>query len=183
MKIRIETPNDLVRVIALNDALGFEKKPDYWQYSQGSMDKGERIPLVISIDGESAIGFDDSESGQVFGAVDVGYCFLNRKPKYSPYARFGLYETQDLNVLPDYRQQGLATALIQKCEDIARGEGCAEIGISVGLTADYGAAQRLYCKLGYLPDGQGITYDRQTLKHGAVVTLDDDLCLMMVKLL
>jgi hypothetical protein len=29
------------------------------------------------------------------------------------------------------------------------------MGIGFGLTADYGAAQRLYPKLGYIPDGRG----------------------------
>jgi GNAT superfamily N-acetyltransferase len=114
---------------------------------------------------------------------EVGYGFLNRHPKYALYSRFGIYEIQDIQVQPEHRQKGYATALIQKCEDIAKSEGQEEIGISVGLTADYGPAQRLYCKLGYLPDGQGITYDRATLKHGDNVTLDDDLCLMMVKTL
>jgi GNAT superfamily N-acetyltransferase len=114
---------------------------------------------------------------------EVGYGFLNRKPKYRLYERLGIYEIQDLNVLPEHRGKGYATALIEHCEARARGEGCSDIGISVGLTRDYGPAQRLYCKLGYRPDGNGITYDRALLSHGDRVTLDDDLCLMMIKTL
>lgn len=117
------------------------------------------------------------------GGNECGYCFLNRLPKYALYRRFGLSEIQDVHVFPEHRQKGYATALIQKCENIARDEGQQEIGISVALSAEFGPAQRLYCKLGYLPDGQGITYDRQTLKHGERVILDDDLCLMMSKAL
>ena len=117
----------------------------------------------------------------IIGQDEVGYCFLNRFPKYALYKRFGIYEVQDLHVHADYRQKGHATALINECERIAKDEGCSDIGISVGLTADFGPAQRLYCKLGYLPDGQGICYDRAPLAHGDKVTLDDDLCLMFVK--
>jgi ribosomal protein S18 acetylase RimI-like enzyme len=114
---------------------------------------------------------------------ECGYCYLNQKPKYAPYKRLDIWEIQDLHVYSEYRQKGYATMLIKECENIARTEGCSEVGISVGLTADYGAAQRLYCKLGYLPDGQGITYDRKSLIHGDMIRLDDDLCLMMIKAL
>jgi len=58
---------------------------------------------------------------------------------------------------------------------------CVDIGISVGLTIDFGPAQRLYCKLGYMPDGNGVTLDREFVDDGQPVTVNDDLCLMMVK--
>lgn len=115
--------------------------------------------------------------------TEKGYCYLNKKPKYGLYKRFGIWEIQDLHIYPEYREQGLATALIRECEMRAKGAGHTQIGISVGLTPDFGAAQRLYCKLGYLPDGQGITYDRKSLIKGEQITLDDDLCLMMLKTL
>jgi hypothetical protein len=51
----------------------------------------------------------------------------------------------------------------------------------VGLSADYGAAQRLYHKLGYEPDGNGVTYDRAPVTPGQKYPLDDDLALMLVK--
>jgi GNAT superfamily N-acetyltransferase len=164
MNICVEEVDNLERIMALNEALGFSEADKYWKHAQKNIDKGALIPIIVSCEG-----------------VDAGYGYLNLKPKYKPYERFNIYETQDLNVLPEFRQRGLATAMIEYCEDKARQAGCSEIGISVGLSASYGPAQRLYCKLGYLPDGQGITYDRQTLSHGDQIILNDDLCLMMMK--
>lgn len=115
--------------------------------------------------------------------TDVGYVMLNRQPKYSLYNKLSIPEIQDLNVIRDARQKGAATALIRHCEDMARQEGYTDIGISVGLHASFGAAQRLYVKLGYIPDGYGITYDRKTVAAGEFHAVDDNLCLMMVKAL
>jgi hypothetical protein len=57
------------------------------------------------------------------------------------------------------------------------------MGIGVGMPTSYGPAQRLYVKLGYIPDGNGINYDRQSIAFGEFRPVDDDLCLMMVKAL
>lgn len=112
---------------------------------------------------------------------DIGFVILNFDPKYSLYKTLEIPEIQDLNVLPDERQQGAATALVNACESIAEDQGAEQVGISVGLTKDYGPAQRLYVKLGYVPDGNGITYDREGVVFGQSYAADDDLCLMMIK--
>jgi GNAT superfamily N-acetyltransferase len=113
----------------------------------------------------------------------VGYGMLNRNPQYALYRRLSIPEIQDLNVVPAARRQGVATALIYGFEGIARAEECGDIGISVGLHADYGSAQRLYIRLGYKPDGYGVTYDRQPVRPGEIRPVDDNLCLMLVKAL
>ena len=56
------------------------------------------------------------------------------------------------------RNKGIATALIAHLEQLAKQEGYHIIGIGVGLYRDYGTAQRLYFRLGYKPDGEGLTY-------------------------
>ncbi|MCK6417959.1 MAG: GNAT family N-acetyltransferase [Alphaproteobacteria bacterium] len=111
----------------------------------------------------------------------VGYCIFNRKPKYAYYRAHLIPEIQDIKVLPEYRQRGIATALIETCEKMARQEGFKAIGISFGLHAGFGPAQRLYIKLGYRPDGQGVTYDRKIVTAGEFKPVDDQLCLMLVK--
>ena len=111
----------------------------------------------------------------------AGYVIFNRAPRYSLYKRLNIPEIQDLNTVPVYRQRGLATQLIHYCEDMARSEGFEQIGISVGLHKSFGAAQRIYCKLGYVPDGYGVTYDREFVQAGELRPVDDLLCLMMVK--
>ena len=112
---------------------------------------------------------------------DIAFGVLNFDPKYNLYQKLEIPEIQDLNVIPEVRQQGVATTLVHSFEEIAKDQGAEKIGISVGLTKDYGPAQRLYCKLGYMPDGYGVTYDREGVTVGASCLVDDDLCLMMVK--
>lgn len=113
----------------------------------------------------------------------AGFCLLNNAPRYALYRRLNIPEIQDINILPEYRRRGYATALIKWCEGLARARGCDMIGISVGLTHDYGPAQILYARLGYLPDGNGVTYDREPVDARRTYPLDDDLALMMVKAL
>lgn len=112
-----------------------------------------------------------------------GFCLLNWQPRYSLYRKLGIPEIQDLNVLERFRRKGIATLLIEEAEDIARGGNCELVGISVGLTKDYGAAQILYTKMGYVPDGNGVTYDRAGVHFGKSYPMDDDLALMMTKTL
>lgn len=117
----------------------------------------------------------------VSGGVDAGYCLLNYAPKYRPFAVQNIPEIQDLNVVSTQRRQGLGQALVQNCEDVARARGFVEIGIGVGLHKDYAAAQRLYVKGGYVPDGQGAVYDRIPVVPHEMRAVDDHLNLMMTK--
>lgn len=111
----------------------------------------------------------------------VGYALLNWEPKYGYFKVHNLPEIQDLNVLREYRERGIGRALIEYCEAQASEKGNSEMGIGVGLDASFGAAQRLYIKMGYIPDGQGISYDRKQLARGDFKPIDDNLCLMMTK--
>jgi hypothetical protein len=49
------------------------------------------------------------------------------------------------------------------------------------MTADYGAAQHLYVRRGYLPDGRGLHYADRSLSYGDTVTVDDALVLNFTK--
>lgn len=111
------------------------------------------------------------------------FCLLNWQPRYNLYRKLGIPEIQDINVLPRERRKGIATLLIKECEDIARAKKCELVGISVGLTKEYGPAQILYVKLGYIPDGNGATYDRAGVHIGKSYPMDDNLALMMTKTL
>jgi hypothetical protein len=57
------------------------------------------------------------------------------------------------------------------------------VGIGVGMDADYGAAQRLYVKRGYVPDGAGLLYGNHPVRFGETVRVDDELCLRLTKVL
>lgn len=111
----------------------------------------------------------------------AGYGQLNWKPKYAFYGRFDIPEIQNLNVLPDHRRIGCARAMITAAENMAVAAGKTDIGISFPLDPRFGAAQRLYTRLGYHPDGLGPSYDRRTLANGENVSIDENFCLMLVK--
>lgn len=110
-----------------------------------------------------------------------GYVILNWHPRYQPFRRLGIPEIQDLFVAPDARRQGIGEALVGECERQAAAKGCTQMGIAVGLHAGFGAAQRLYVRLGYVPDGAGVMYDRDAVHMGDMRIIDDDLTLMLVK--
>jgi hypothetical protein len=55
------------------------------------------------------------------------------------------------------------------------------IGLGVGLYADYGPAQQMYIRRGYILDGRGLVYKEQPVKPGNHVFVDDDLLLYLVK--
>jgi GNAT superfamily N-acetyltransferase len=79
------------------------------------------------------------------------------------------------------RGRGVATAMVAACESRARATGHLEMGIGVGLYADYGAAQRLYVRLGYFPEGGGVTWNNKTAAPGENVRVDDHLVLWLRK--
>src|ERR1051326_5220660 len=70
----------------------------------------------------------------------------------SPYPAFrdaNIPEIVDFNVLPEFRRQGIGSALMDKAEsEIAKFSDVA--GIGVGMTSDYGSAQRMYVQIGYI---------------------------------
>ncbi len=113
----------------------------------------------------------------------IGFCLLNWQPKYAFFRKTGIPEIQDLNVLREYRRQGIGRAMIEYCEKLARDKGFSEMGIGVGLDSRFGAAQRLYVRMGYLPDGSGVSYDRKQVACGDFRPIDENLCLMMTKAL
>lgn len=53
--------------------------------------------------------------------------------------------------------------------------------LAVGVHSGYGAAQRIYVKRGYIPDGSGVWYQGKQLEQYAPCCNDDDLLLFMSK--
>ena len=77
---------------------------------------------------------------------------------------------------------GIGTQLMDKAEnEIAKISTIA--GIGVGMTPDYGAAQRLYILRGYIPDGLGLYWKDHHVQYGEAVRVDDDLALYLTKVL
>ena len=60
------------------------------------------------------------------------------------------------------RRQGVGSRLIEEA-DGGFAERSKVAGSGFGLYADYGAAQRLYVKRGYVPDGRGLVFRTNVL--------------------
>jgi len=118
------------------------------------------------------------------GTIDgepVGFGSLLWTSKYPPFRDEGVAEISDLNVAPQFRRNGVASRIIAAAEDSASKRGV-RVGIGVGLHSGYGAAQRLYVRLGYVPDGRGVSYQDLFPEEGEGVRNDDDLVLHFYKI-
>ncbi|MCK5374374.1 MAG: GNAT family N-acetyltransferase [Alphaproteobacteria bacterium] len=129
--------------------------------------------LEIILAWKDAVCADDKQA--------VGYALLNWQPKYTYFKVCNIPEIQDMNVISTHRRQGIGQAIIEFCEKQALDKEYKEMGIGVGLDSSFGAAQRLYTCMGYIPDGRGISYDRKQVVCGEFRPIDENLCLMMSK--
>lgn len=125
--------------------------------------QGLRTTLIAKVDGSVA-----------------GCCHLLYRSAYPGFAEAGIPEINALDVLPAYRRLGIASRMLQELEEIASRRS-PYIGLGVGLYRDYGAAQILYDKRGYVLDGQGIMYKNRAVAPGQTVVVDDDLLLYLIK--
>lgn len=126
-----------------------------------------------------ADGSQDAMIAHLDGRI-VGYTGIQWASDYPPFAAEGIPEIVDFNVLPEFRRRGFGSVLMDEAEAriAARGDLA---GIGVGLYGDYGSAQRMYVKRGYIPDGRGITRDGAAIVPGSSVRIDDDTVLWFVK--
>lgn len=166
ISIDVLTKDNADQLQGLINDMHLEKDSVYVDRSVDKSVDGDRITLLASWD-----------------KTPAGFCLLNFEPAYRPFQKLGVPEMQDLNTHPDFRQRGVATALINACEDIVRKRGSEELGLGVGLHAGYGDAHRLYVKEGFVPDGQGVVYDAQGVQPNDIRPIDDELCMMMLKAL
>lgn len=143
--------------------IGWTKPDGYFADCCRLQGEGKLVLLVATIDGDY-----------------VGHCKVIWEPDYPFFKEKNIPETQDLNVLGEYRRQGIATGLMDESERLI-GERSRVAGIGFGLYGDYGAAQRMYILRGYVPDGRGIVYNDVYVTPGESYRVDDDLVLGLVK--
>lgn len=162
LDIRPLRESDVAGIVAAFAALGWPGK-DREQYRRYLREQlaGERSVLVATVDGAFA-----------------GYLTVVWAGSYGPFREAGIPEIQDLNVLPQLRRRGIGASLMDAAEQ-AVGERGGTVGIGVGLYPDYGPAQRMYARRGYIPDGRGLTCRGVVVQPGEMVRLDDDAALMM----
>ncbi len=116
------------------------QSPDQWERYYKENQRGERVTLLAIQDDRVA-----------------GYANLVWQSEYAPFRAEDIPEINNMHVLDEYQRQGIASALIQTAESIAAQASKTAIGIGVAQLEQYAAAQRLYPKLGYVPDGRGLS--------------------------
>jgi GNAT superfamily N-acetyltransferase len=155
---------DLARIAAADNGPWWRRSEADWRAYLDQQARGERLCLLAETDGAIA-----------------AYGHLLWLSAYPPFAEAGIPEISDLRTGEPFRGRGAGSAIIGRCEALAREGGRRAVGLGVGLYADYGSAQKLYARLGYAPDGRGLIYQNAPAVPGERYRVDDDLLLWLVK--
>lgn len=160
--IRTMDNNDISRICrATNDES--EETVAYFRNQLVNQEKQDCIALIALYKGEIA-----------------GYVFLYYKCKWGGLGNCNIPGVVDLFVLEKFRKRGIATSLM----DVVEGEAkkySNKVYLDVCLNSEYGPAQRLYIKRGYIPDGKGVYYEERVCETNADCKNDDELTLCLVK--
>lgn len=148
---------------SFDESMGWRKAPGYFASVLGAQALGQ-LELLLAL----------RES------IYLGHCQVVWRSGYPGFDERGIPEIQDLNVRPDCRRRGIGTSLLDEAERRIA-QRSRQAGIGFGLYADYGAAQRLYIKRGYVPDGRGAYHGAELAQAGQCYRLDDNLVLYLVK--
>jgi GNAT superfamily N-acetyltransferase len=154
---------DIPQIAEAIEKLGWNKPASQYERYLADQIFDARAVYVAFVEGEFA-----------------GYLTICWTSTYPSFRSAKIPEIVDFNVLPKFRRQRIGTALLDKAEsEIAQVSSVA--GIGVGMTADYGAAQRLYILRGYIPDGRGLYQRNHYPAYGEQITVDDDLAIFLTK--
>ncbi len=163
MDIRLLESQQIPVIAAAFALLGWNKPASQYEQYLAEQTAGTRVVLVAWLQNEFA-----------------GYVTICWQSYYPFFASCDIPEIVDFNVLPHFRRQGIGSQLMDEAErrlsQVSR-----VVGIGVGMTADYGAAQRMYARRGYVPDGNGLLSHGHPVTYGEFVAVDDDLCLFFTK--
>lgn len=159
--IRALRDDDPEVISAALTALGWDKPVSKYKNYLADQRAGLRNVLLATVDEEYA-----------------GYVTVWWESPYEPFN--GIPEIQDFNVLPKFRRRGIGTGLMDAAEALVA-ERSDVVGIGVGLYADYGTAQRMYVRRGYIPDGRGLLHNLKQVPPGEMVRNDDAAVLMFTK--
>jgi GNAT superfamily N-acetyltransferase len=122
--IRALHADDIPAIAASFAALGWNKPASQYERYLAEQEAGERPVCVAFIDSSFA-----------------GYLTVCWESGYPPFRAENIPEIVDFNVLPRFRRQGFGARLMDMAEGVAA-QRSPVVGIGVGLTPDYGAAQR-----------------------------------------
>lgn len=159
---RLES-QDIPDIVQAFQQIGWNKPASQYERYLAQQEVGVRDVYVASVQGEFA-----------------GYLTICWESSYQPFFVKSIPEIVDFNVLPKFRRRGIGTQLMDKAErEITKISSVA--GIGVGMTPDYGAAQRLYVLRGYVPDGLGLHWRDHHVHYHEDIVVDDELALYLTK--
>jgi GNAT superfamily N-acetyltransferase len=165
LTVRVMGEDDVDPVVAAFAGCGWDKPASQFQRYLAEQSRGERVVLLALLTRDVA-----------------GYLTIVWQSSYQPFREARIPEIVDFNVLPHLRRRCIGARLLDAAEQFI-GERSPVAGIGVGMDPDYGAAQRLYVRRGYVPDGRGLTSHGQAVRWGETVTVNDALVLWFTKTL
>lgn len=111
----------------------------------------------------------------------MGHVTMQGMSLYPPFRQRKIPEIVDLWVEPEARRQSIGKDLLSQVIHDARIGTAIGIGLGVGITHDFGAAHRLYARMGFMPDGSGVWAQGRQVKDGDDITVAHDVIMMWVK--
>ena len=167
IRIEVLKGNDIDKILKeLNEPYIMERH-EYYKEFFGTCLRGNENKEMITF-----IAYVDNKV--------AGYVNLNFKSSYNYFEKNSIPEIKDLYVLPKYRKKGIGKMLIRRCESHAL-VNYKNIGLGIGLYKDYGRAQNLFSKMGYILDGSGLIFKNSQITSGNYVFVDDNLLLYLYK--
>jgi len=163
IKIRKMLESDIIEFPIEFEKQGWHKSVELYQmyYDEQKNDTGKLF--VAEVDGNAA-----------------GYATLLSHDISGPFKDKSIPVIVDFNVLEKYQRNGIGTAIMDAIENYVR-EYSSTICLGVGLHYGYGAAQRMYVKRGYIPDGSGVWFNGKRMEQYEPCVNDDELILYFSK--
>lgn len=161
--VRSIVEEDISDLYSAFSAFDRSKTMKLFQYYYSQHNNGDRIVLIAEYEGGCA-----------------GYITLVPNAKEGPFKNRKIPEIKDFNVILSLRRKGIGWKLMDTAEQCAKKQN-STVSLGVGLYRDYGSAQRMYIKRGYIPDGTGLWYGDAQVLPGKNVFVDDDLVLYLSK--
>jgi len=163
INIRNMTDSDVAILTAAELAQGWHISEDKFLQRLRDAKSEKCVALVAEYDGQPA-----------------GYVNVYFQVNTGAFANQNLPAIVDFGVLEKHRHRGIGTALMDMAEKLA-GEHSDTVVLGVGLHSGYGAAQGIYVKRGYIPDGTGVWYQDRVCEPYSGCCNDDDLIIYMSK--
>jgi GNAT superfamily N-acetyltransferase len=157
------TPEDIDVIYEAEAAAGSDEPRSTYERFLRQQHEGRRVVFLAFWEGSFA-----------------GYVTVVWTSDYPPFREAGIPEINAFEVLPGLRRRGIGSRLMDEAEALVATRSPIG-GIAVGMTPDYGPAQRMYVLRGYVPDGLGVWSHDHRVALGESLKVDHELYLALTK--